>query len=470
MVGIKGTGMCALAEILQSRGNRLTGSDVTEVFYTDDILKSLKIPFVPGFFRENLPADCRLVIYSSAYDPRVNPELVEARKRGIPLMEYTQALGELSRDVLSLGVAGVHGKTTTTALTGSLVKAGGLPGTVLAGSAVKGFGNRSTLIQGDEFFIAETCEYRRNFLRFHPDLIILTSVEEDHQDYFKGFQDILDAFGEYVLLLPPGGRLIFCQDDPGAARAAEAAAARRGDLRLIPYGFTAQGPWRIREFHREPGASCFHLEGWPQEKFRLLVPGRHTALNAVAALAGVAEIMGDLNGPPGPGDRAALVQGIKEFSGSRRRSEILGEAGGILFMDDYAHHPSAIKATLLGYREFFPGRRLVVDFMSHTYSRTAALFEEFADSFGAADLLILHKIYSSAREEEAAAGAVTGRKLYEKIRAGRDSVYYSDEPGDAWDFCLENLQEGDVFVTMGAGNNWTLGHRLFTHKGGTLTP
>ena len=156
-----------------------------------------------------------------------------------------------------------------------------------------------------------------------------------------------------------------------------------------------------------------------------------------------------------------FIKGIAEFAGSRRRSEIIGEAGGILFMDDYAHHPSAIKTTLAGYREFFPGRRLVVDFMSHTYTRTGALFDEFVSAFNDADVLILHKIYSSAREK-AEAQRVTGKSLYEAIASFKNNVHYFEEPEEALDFCRkELLKKGDLFLSMGAGNNWQLCHSLY---------
>jgi len=464
MVGIKGTGMAALAEILKARGSRVSGSDVEEEFYTDAILRSQGIPFTGGFSPENVPEDAELVIHSAAYGRDSHPELLRARERGIPLLEYTEALGELSRGIPALGIAGVHGKTTTTALAGSLVQACELPGTVLAGSGVTGFGNRSTLILGNAFFAAETCEYRRHFLRFHPDLIILTSVEPDHLDYFRDYRDILSAFVEYILRLPPGGVLIFCADEPGAVEAAGKAASARPDIRMVPYGRKAEGAGRITEIRQEPGKTLFRLAGG-EEEYTLRIPGEHTVLNAAAALLAVQELILRLKGEISPADRAALVRGTEAFAGSRRRSEILGEAGGILFMDDYAHHPSAVETTLKGFREFFPHRRLVVDFMSHTYSRTRGLFDRFCSSFDGADAVILHKIYPSAREAEPTDGeGITGKTLYERVAARKKEVYYFHEPEQALDFCLEYLKPGDLFLTMGAGNNWVLGKKLLERK------
>lgn len=453
--------MAALAEILLARGARVEGCDVEERFYTDEILEDLKIRVVPGFEASLLPEGTAGVVYSAAYSPQTQEVLREARERDLPLWEYTEALGALSEKIPAAGVAGVHGKTTTTGIAGSLVKALGLPFTVLVGSAVADFGNRSTLIQGEAGLIAETCEYRRHFLRFHPDVILLTSVEADHLDYFSGYDDILDAFTEYAGKLPPGGTLIYCASQAGAEETAERMRKERPDLTLIPYGFGAPGDYGIKTVRQAEGGQFFRLSRGDRE-FCLRIPGRHTVENAAGALALVA-VMAEKtrNRPLTPAEWENMSQGVKAFRGSRRRSEILGEAGGVLFMDDYAHHPSAIKTTLKGLKEFYPRRRLVVDFMSHTYSRTAGLFTEFSESFGDADLVILHKIYGSAREKGKEGESVSGKKLYEAVKAIHPRVYYTEEVAEAEPLCREILKPGDLFLTMGAGNNWTLGRRLF---------
>ena len=289
LVGIKGTGMTALAEIFHSLGLDVTGSDVEEEFYTDSILKSLGIPFFSGFSSGNIESRISgpgvdLVVYSAAYNPEIHPELIAAGAAGIPMMEYTEALGELSRGGEAAGIAGVHGKTTTTALAGSLVKALGLPGTVLAGSGVTGFGNRSTLIQGGDFLVAETCEYRKHFLRFFPDHILLTSIEPDHLDFFRNYDHIFSAFMEYIGKLSFGGSLIYCADHEGAVKAAESAAEIRPDLVFVPYGRSASGPYRVVSSRLLPGENRFTLEGIGGE-FILRVPGDHNILNAAGAVA-----------------------------------------------------------------------------------------------------------------------------------------------------------------------------------------
>lgn len=484
LVGAKGTGMAALAEILKAQGAILSGSDVADVFYTDAILEGLGVDMKTGFAAENLPARLDLVIHSAAYARDRNPELLEASRRAIPVMNYPEALGALSGRYDSSGIAGVHGKTTTTAMAGCLVEGLGIPATVLAGSAVASFGGRSTRIIGDRFFVAETCEYRRHFLNFHPRRIVLTSVESDHQDYYPHYEDILAAFIEYGLLLPPKGELIYCADDAGACEAAAAIMEKRPDILSLPYGMKAKGPYRIEYYRAGDGEAAFKLAGLPRE-FRLRVPGEHLALDATAAIALSLSLLAEWRGPgptasdgteppggiPGlrPGDNERLRDALYGFSGSKRRSEILGEAGGVLFMDDYGHHPTAIRDTIAGIKAFWPGRRLVVDFMSHTYSRTKALFDEFAACLDGTDIAVLHRIYASARE--APDPSLDGRKLFEAVAAHRvtggleqSSTLYFDDPEEAKAPISALLKEGDLFLTMGAGDNWKLGAWLLEER------
>jgi len=454
-VGIKGTGMAALAELFQARGAIVSGSDGTEKFYTDEVLTNLGIHYYEGFSADQVPEDPHLVIYSAAYDPQSHPELLEAASRNIPLAEYTAVLGEISAQARSTGIAGVHGKTTTTALAGTLVKELELPAFVLVGSAVAGFGNRSTWVGGERYFIAETCEYRRHFLSYRPRRIVVTSVDEDHLDYFRDREDVIAAFVEYGQLLPEGGELIYCSDDPGAAETVRRLKELRPDVGYIPYGFTAEGSWRVTEHRIGEGRQHFRLAAYSEE-FSLLVPGRHSILNAAAACAVAAGILAEEGADPERyGD--AFRRGLARFRGSRRRSEILGEAGGVLLVDDYGHHPREIEVTLEGFRRFYPGRRLIVDFMSHTYTRTEALFEQFPAAFDAADEVILHKIYASARERE---GKIDGRALYRAVQQRREGVRYYHEVLEAADPLERELQPGDLFITMGAGENWRLSHEL----------
>jgi UDP-N-acetylmuramate--alanine ligase len=464
MVGIKGTGMTALTEVLVRAGARVSGSDTEEVFYTDRILERLGVSVHTGFEAAALPQDAELVVYSAAYDPKQNAQLLAAADRGLPRFTYTQALGELSRGRPAVGIAGVHGKTTTTAMVGALVKRLGLPGAVLVGSAASDFGGMSTYSGGQEFFVAETCEYRRHFLDFHPDIIVITSIEPDHLDYYRDYDDIRSAFLEYARRLPQEGELIYCADDPGAREVAATLAERRPDVRCISYGREAAGPFGVTEVSMRPGRTEFHLRGFA-DPFSVRVPGDHTALNAAAALCVVSRVMGlgpgrDATGADVPPlDETAARKALAAFSGTRRRSEVIGEAGGVLFLDDYGHHPTAIRKTLSGLKRFYPNRRVVVDFMSHTYSRTAALLEEFASCFEDADEVWLHRIYASAREKYD--GSITGADLAEAVGRHHGSVHYVENVDDASEPLKKALTPGDLFITMGAGNNWVLSHDLY---------
>ncbi len=524
-VGIKGTGMAALVEILFHNGAVITGSDVEERFYTDEILEKLGLKALP-FSEKNITDKTQFVIYSSAYKLDKNPDLIEAVRRGLPCLLYTEALGSYSQRAYSCGICGVHGKTSTTGLTGTILKELDLPSQVLAGSIINSFGNTCTytspLIKdsaascvssdgsGKNIFVAETCEYQRHFMSFCPQKIILTSVESDHQDYYPTYNDIRDAFVDYICKLPEGGTLIFCADDKGAVETAGIAAAKRPDIQLVPYGTKAvlgndeccgakygytltfgrveneQNNFSVKVF----GEGTLSAEGTvsgagPVSKdgasfssdrfsadFSLKVPGRHEVLDGAAALALCCELLKEKG--KNPSDYIEKIRtGLSNFSGGKRRSEILGRAKNksgvsVIVMDDYGHHPTAVKTTLSGYREFYRGRKIIVDFMSHTYSRTQSLLDEFASSFTGADEIILHKIYSSAREN-AADFCITGRTLFERTKEHFSNVHYFEEILDAKDFALNLVNEpldsskypdGYLFVTMGAGDNWKLGKAI----------
>ena len=247
-VGIKGTGMAALVEILYHNGAIITGSDVEERFYTDEILESLGIK-AKTFSKENITDKIEYVIYSSAYKLDKNPDLIAAVEKNLPCLLYTQALGSYSSLYYSCGVCGVHGKTSTTGLVGTILKELDLPTQTLVGSKIKSFGDTCTFTSDafkqldsnvenrkNSVFVAETCEYQRHFMEFFPKNIILTSVESDHQDYYPTYESIRDAFVDYICKLPIGGNLIFCSDDKGAVETASIAKSKRGDINFIPYG------------------------------------------------------------------------------------------------------------------------------------------------------------------------------------------------------------------------------------------
>lgn len=467
-VGIKGTGMVALVEILSARGAFITGSDVSERFYTDEVLEKLGIKALP-FSEKNVTESVQFVIYSSAYSVEKNPDLIQAKKLGLPMMLYSEALGAVSHASYSCGVCGVHGKTSTTGLCGTILKELPLSSQVLAGSIIKSFGDSCVMTKGHDFFVAETCEYQRHFMAFEPKKIILTSVESDHQDYYPTYEDILSAFVDYICKLPEGGQVIYCADDKGACQAVSLAKKSRGDIETISYGTSATGDYRLTFGRIEGGLHYFNVSSLGE--CAICVPGDHNVRNAAAALALSCELL-KTNGKNPLDYIEELKRGLKNFAGGKRRSEIVGRAKSplgqdVIFIDDYGHHPTAIKTTLAGFREFYKGHKIIVDFMSHTYTRTQALLEEFASCFDSADKVIINKIYGSARED-ASAASVTGEILAEHAKKYHKDVSYAGEFDEAADVGFKFLSEpsgssypdGYVFVTMGAGDNWKVGTKI----------
>ena len=471
-VGIKGTGVCALAELMHNAGIKCRGSDIPEVFFTDEILKSLDIPFYNNFDANHIDASIDVVIHSAAYSAETNPELERAASLNIPIVKYSDALGAWSAKFNSAGVCGVHGKTTTTAICGVLSRAFELPAQILTGSGAVDFGNRSTLNLGNKYFIAETCEYRRHFLSFCPKRIILTSVESDHQDYFPDYESIRNAFVEYCRLLPKDGELIYCADDAGASEVARIIESENRGIKLTPYGFTAAGDYKINYYKTENERGVFSIN-CIEGDIKMRIPGRHQALNTAAATALNVSLAKEELGENSiskiltKAKITAIKKELENFKSTKRRSEIIGEAGGIIFMDDYGHHPTEIKTTLSGIKSFYPNRRLIASFMSHTYTRTSALLKEFANAFNDADIMYFHKIFASAREVYT--GGVNGKTLCDEtaqVRSNLESqkeTFYIDEVDDAFEPLCRFLKPGDIFLTLGAGNNWPLAEKLFEH-------
>lgn len=310
-------------------------------------------------------------------------------------------------------------------------------------------------------------------MAFDPKMIILTSVESDHQDYYPTFADIQNAFVDYICKLPENGTLIYCADDKGAVETAEIARSKRPDIKYIPYGEKAGGDYRISFGKVEGGRQYFTLSGIGE--FCLCVPGTHNVRNSAAAIALCIELL--KKDSKNPCDYyEALARGLEKFSGGKRRSEIIARKNNffgdeIVFLDDYGHHPTAIRTTLKGYRDFYRNHMIIVDFMSHTYTRTKALLEEFASSFEYADVVIFNKIYGSAREDASAAN-VTGKTLYDRAleyaKTYGNIVIYAEEFDEASKVGLEILskkcdsrfRDGYLFVTMGAGDNWKVGKKI----------
>lgn len=478
LVGIKGQGMTALAQVLAQRGHKITGSDVPEVFTTDAVLEKLHIRVATTFSAKNVPPMTNILIHSAAFGP-TNPEIKEATARGIRVMVYPEALGELSKDQFAVGVAGMHGKTTTTAMLGIVLTENGMDPTVIVGSRVTAFGDMNARIGEGKVLVAETCEYRRHFLHFSPNLVILTNVEAEHLDYFHDLEDIEDAYLEYIERLTPwkatarehidaSGRiiepvavpavLVACLDDAGVRALLPRIVERFPEVRVVTYGLDAGADCRATQLRMENRRQVFDVEmnGNALGAFQLAVPGTMNVLNALASIATTFSLPTTVTGvvPTVRSTRQALAS----FQGTTRRFQIRGEARGITVVDDYAHHPSEIRATLQAARQFYPRARIFADFMGHTFSRTKALLADFGTAFSDANVVYVNRIYPSARELPDP--TISGEILATEIATHHKNVIYVDSFEDTAQRALNEMKPGDLFITLGAGDNWRIGEMV----------
>ncbi|MFA5128705.1 MAG: UDP-N-acetylmuramate--L-alanine ligase [Patescibacteria group bacterium] len=442
-IGIKGVGMTAIAQVFKLRGAEVTGSDTHEKFFTDEVLAKNGIKFYEGFDAKNLAAEKPdLVIYSTAYTEE-NPELAAARKSGVAILSYPEALGQILKEGFGIAISGTHGKTTTTAMLGFVLRELGADPTVIVGSAVPQLGGNARA-GGGKYVVIEADEYQNKFLYFDPRAIILTSAEYDHPDFFKTPEEYNDAFRKFVEKIPVDGFLVACGDDKSVLEISKSAKCK-----IISYGLTA-GDWRAENIlARVCGMEFEVLEyGESHGIFKIQLFGNHNVANALAVIATARELGFDLE---------KIREALEKFSGAVRRFEIKAEAGGVLVIDDYGHHPTEIKVTLEAARQKYPGRRIWCVFHPHTFTRTKALLSDFAKSFGAVDKTIVIDIYGSARE---VAGGVSSGELVELIKKeGKDALYISTI-SEAAEFLAKEVKSGDVVITMGAGDVWRVGELL----------
>ncbi len=447
MVGIGGSGMSGIAEVLLNLGYSVHGSDLSNGS-TVQRLRALGAVIHTGHDASNLK-DPQVVVRSSAISDS-NPEIQAARERGIPVIPRAEMLAELMRLRTSIAVAGTHGKTTTTSLTASIFDAAGLDPTVIIGGLLNAYRANGHLGQG-EYLIAESDESDGSFLCLFPIINIVTNVDYDHVDHY-GTQEAIDAaFTAFMNKVPFYGTNIVCGDDPGVRR-------------LLPYikrpyvtyGFS--NDCRIRgEIISCAQTSIFnvwlrHRDGREEkilDHISLAQPGRHNILNALAAI-GVALQVGI------PPEKAAL--GLSEFSGVGRRFELKGEKNGITVIDDYGHHPTEIEATIRTARQVFPNRRLVMVFQPHRFSRTQALFGEFCQAFEHVNKLFLTEIYPAS---EKPIPGVNGANLALGIRqVSQTDVIYKPSFDEIVELLPQELRPGDVLITQGAGSVTKVGPRV----------
>jgi UDP-N-acetylmuramate--alanine ligase len=447
LVGVGGSGMASLAELLAFRGRRVSGSDLARG--AERRLATAGVEYFFGHRAEQVgPAEAVIV---SAAIPGDNLELAEARRRGLPVFTHAQALGALMAERTGVAVAGTHGKTTTTALVGYLLARAGLDPTVLVGAAAADFGGGARLGRGPHL-VVEADEYADRFLALRPKLALITGIEADHLDYFADLEAIRRAFQAFAARVDPDGLILTCADDP--VLAATALAGRR-----LSYGSSQQADWRLLEFRPRPGGgSDITLAGpGPRLEARLALTGRHNALNAVGAVGAVCQL---------GVDPIAAAAALAEFGGTERRFQTAWRRDGIWLVDDYAHHPTAVRATLRAAREVHAGRLWAV-FQPHTADRLAALLDDFATCFEPADRLLLLPIYQPPGRTQ---GGRAGRLEDLAARIEWPPVEVARSLPAAAARLAGLLRPGDLVVVMGAGDVTELTAALVARLGAACRP
>lgn len=448
MVGIGGAGMSGIAEVLLTLGYEVSGSDLVKGPVALR-LETLGATIHAGHARENV-GGAQVVVRSTAVRDD-NPELVEARTHGVPIIPRAEMLAELMRLKVGVAVAGTHGKTTTTSLLATIFMEARLDPTVIIGGRLNAYGSNAMLGQG-RYLIAEADESDGSFLCLLPRISIVTNVDADHLDYYKDLDEIRDSFVAFMNSVPFYGLNVVCGDDPGVQ-----SILPRVRRPVLTYGFGEDNVLRAEIITCEHGSRFLvYRSGEEWGEVSLTHPGRHNVLNALAAIGVAMEA-----GVP----KKDIIHGLGAFGGVGRRFEHKGERGGVLVVDDYGHHPTEIAATLETARLCYPDKRLVVAFQPHRFTRTQALFGEFSKVFAGVDLLLLTEIYPAS---ESPIPGVSGQGLAQAIRQVTSTpVRFFEDFASMQSALGEILQEGDLFLTMGAGSIWTVGQGYLDGKAGS---
>jgi len=448
LIGIKGSGMVAVAEIFVSLGMAVTGSDTKEKFFTDEVLEKLGIKYFEKFSAENIPNDADLVIFSTAYNESNNIELAEAKKRNLPILSYPEILGKLFNEKYGIAVCGTHGKTTTAAMLSSVMKYCGADPTAVIGSRVIGWGSNALVGKG-EFFVLEADEFQNKLKLYEPKAAVLTSIDWDHPDFYPTFAEYKKAFSDFAAKIPKYGFLVCCGDDANVAEIGKSARCA-----ILKYGFGKENDFIIiRTKKLIPGIIGEKFEvvfkGKGLGKFEIKLSGRHNVSNAAAVIAVGHKIGLNL---------VKVKEALGNFQGTSRRFEYVGERNGAVIIDDYGHHPEEIKATLKSAREIYPEKNIIAVFHPHSYSRTEALLAEFAQSFGDANKVIVLDIYGSAREK---AGKVSSKDLVSQInKYDFGKAEHIATIKEAVDYLKDKIGQNDIVLCIGAGNVFEVAEKL----------
>jgi len=444
-IGIGGAGMSGIAQILLELGGyKVSGSDLKTSEITERLEKLGAVVYL-GHHENNLDNRVQTVVISSAI-PANNPEVVKAKSLGIPIIQRGEMLSHLMKRQKGIAVAGAHGKTTTSSMISLLFEKNNLDPTIVLGGESNDIGGNAKLGRG-EYIIAEADESDGSFLKLSPTITVVTNIEDDHLDFYGTREKIKEAFTEYILKTSPDAFAVVCIDDPGVESVVTPIAEK---VKLIKYGFSAKADYRARDLHFVGFKTKFKVEhqGKVLGEIELRVPGRHNVYNALAAIAVGMECGLSF---------ANIAKSLPTFRGVHRRFEMIGEVNGVLVYDDYAHHPSELKATLAT-AKLVGVQRVIAVFQPHRFSRTLCLKEEFGSAFQDADILVMTEIYSAGEKPIEGVSALT---LLEEIQkqTGQKIKYIPEKDLIATQL-VEIVRPGDLVLTLGAGDIWTVGVTL----------
>jgi UDP-N-acetylmuramate--alanine ligase len=449
IIGIKGSGIIGVVQILKMMGIEITGSDTKEKFFTDDVLKKMGIKYLEGFSVKNIPNDVDLILYAASYSEENNIEVAEAKKRGLDVVYYPELLGQLFNQKYGIAVCGTHGKTTTSALLADILKKAGVDPSAVIGSRVVEWGASALAGQG-QYFVLEADEFQNKLKLYNPKGVILTSVDWDHPDFFPRFSDYKKAFTDFVAKIPKTGFLVVWGDSVSTNEVASA-----GQCKIIKYGFQEDNDAIIIKIGKENIAGRIYQKfeviycGKNLGEFKTQLVGDHNILNASAVIVVCHELNLDL---------VKISEAMKNFQGTSRRFEYIGQRNGAILIDDYGHHPEEIKATLRGARGIYPQKNLVAIFHPHSYSRTETFLQEFAQSFDDADQVFVLDIYGSAREKS---GNISSMDLVNLInKYSRGKAEYIPTIKEMVEFLKDRINSDDVVLSIGAGNVFEVVEKL----------
>lgn len=444
MVGIGGIGMSGMAEILIQRGYKVTGSDGASN-ETTDRLKELGATIYQGHAPENIEG-ADVVVYTSAVKATENEETKAALENRIPTIKRAEMLAELMKMKFGIGVAGTHGKTTTTTMIGHVTQDGNYDPTIMVGGKVHSFDKTNAVVGKGDVIVVEADEFDRTFLRLTPSIAIITNIEAEHLDIYDDLEDVKGAFIDYANKVPFYGAVIVCLDDPNVRSILP-------DLerRIISYGLSPQAQVRAVDIKMNQFTSTFTVMNDDQKLgvITLKAPGDHNVKNALAAVATGIELNIDFK---------LIKKGLERYQGVFRRFQKKVEEQGVMVIDDYAHHPTEVAATLNAARKGWPDRRIVAVFQPHLYSRTQDLYKEFGLSFSDAEVLLITDVYPS---REKPIEGVTGKLISDTAEQyGHKNVIYVEDKADVTETLKEISKAGDIIITMGAGDIYKYGEEF----------